>query len=206
MKYIAIYLVCFLIFIGWLLYEQRKSRKVAEQESKDFWAREQEANQTRKKDISNLPLLHVSEEEIPVADTDNNSVLYYVGQVKEIIKNPMMDFSDYTNTDLKLAYGVGNFKTISEYDETFHEFLIALGSLARSYEKADLLDYAIRTYLLAIRYGTRQVADYEALARIYLRKDQPEKIQELLDMIKSSDFPHKDNLETALRNVIFSYR
>ena len=48
MKYIAIYLVCFLIFIGWLLYEQRKSRKVAEQESKDFWAREQEANQTRK--------------------------------------------------------------------------------------------------------------------------------------------------------------
>ena len=38
MKYIAIYLVCFLIFIGWLLYEQRKSRKVAEQESKDFWA------------------------------------------------------------------------------------------------------------------------------------------------------------------------
>ena len=154
MKYIAIYLVCFLIFIGWLLYEQRKSRKVAEQESKDFWAREQEANQTRKKDISNLPLLHVSEEEIPVADTDNDSVLYYVGQVKEIIKNPMMDFSDYTNTDLKLAYGVGNFKTISEYDETFHEFLIALGSLARSYEKADLLDYAIRTYLLAIRYGT----------------------------------------------------
>ena len=117
-----------------------------------------------------------------------------------------MDFSDYTNTDLKLAYGVGNFKTISEYDETFHEFLIALGSLARSYEKADLLDYAIRTYLLAISYGTRQVADYEALARIYLRKDQPEKIQELLDMIKSSDFPHKDNLETALRNVIFSYR
>ena len=104
------------------------------------------------------------------------------------------------------GYGVGNFKTISEYDETFHEFLIALGSLARSYEKADLLDYAIRTYLPAIRYGTRQVADYEALARIYLRKDQPEKIQELLDMIKSSDFPHKDNLETALRNVIFSYR
>lgn len=40
----------------------------------------------------------------------------------------MMDFSDYTNTDLKLAYGVGNFKTISEYDETFHEFLIALAS------------------------------------------------------------------------------
>ena len=34
MKYIAIYLVCFLIFIGWLLYEQRKSRKVAEQESR----------------------------------------------------------------------------------------------------------------------------------------------------------------------------
>ena len=92
MKYIAIYLVCFLIFIGWLLYEQRKSRKVAEQESKDFWAREQEANQTRKKDISNLPLLHVSEEEIPVADTDNDSVLYYVGQVKEIIKNPIRIF------------------------------------------------------------------------------------------------------------------
>lgn len=64
MKYIAIYLVCFLIFIGWLLYEQRKSRKVAEQESKDFWAREQEANQTRKKDIPTF-LSFMYEEEIP---------------------------------------------------------------------------------------------------------------------------------------------
>ena len=88
----------------------------------------------------------------------------------------------------------------------FTNFSLLWAVLPAVMKKADLLDYAIRTYLLAIRYGTRQVADYEALARIYLRKDQPEKIQELLDMIKSSDFPHKDNLETALRNVIFSYR
>ena len=206
MKYIAIYLVCFLIFIGWLLYEQRKSRKVAEQESKDFWAREQEANQTRKKDISNLPLLHVSEEEIPVADTDNDSVLYYVGQVKEIIKNPMMDFSDYTNTDLKLAYGVGNFKVLCEYDENFNHFLLALTNLARACTEAGLYSEAEQTFLLAFHYGSQKMTDYTSLADIYLHLEEPEKISALIRNVEDGPLPHKEALIQALEQKLMAYR
>ena len=206
MKYIAIYLVCFLIFIGWLLYEQRKSRKVAEQESKDFWAREQEANQTRKKDISNLPLLHVSEEEIPVADTDNDSVLYYVGQVKEIIKNPMMDFSDYTNTDLKLAYGVGNFKVLCEYDENFNHFLLALTNLARACTEAGLYSEAEQTFLLAFHYGSQKMTDYTSLADIYLHLEEPEKISALIRNVEDGSLPHKEALIQALEQKLMAYR
>ena len=206
MKYIAIYLVCFLIFIGWLLYEQRKSRKVAEQESKDFWAREQEANQTRKKDISNLPLLHVSEEEIPVADTDNDSVLYYVGQVKEIIKNPMMDFSDYTNTDLKLAYGVGNFKVLCEYDENFNHFLLALTNLARACTEAGLYSEAEQTFLLAFHYGSQKMTDYTSLADVYLHLEEPEKISALIRNVKDGSLPHKEALIQALEQKLMAYR
>ena len=56
---------------------------------------------------------------------------YYIDHIRKIIKSPMLDLSEYSNTDLKLAYGVGNFKVLCEYDENFNHFLLALTNLAQ---------------------------------------------------------------------------
>ena len=50
------FFVCFLIFIAWMHYKKRKATKQQEKESSLFWEREEEANHTRNKDISHLPL------------------------------------------------------------------------------------------------------------------------------------------------------
>ena len=89
MNFIPVYLICFLIFIVWLFYEQRKSQKQDQKNSDEFWAREAEANRTRKKDISQLPLLHVQESEIPLAKTENASVLYYIDHISSNYRNMM---------------------------------------------------------------------------------------------------------------------
>ena len=123
MKYIFVYLVCFCIFCAWLFYEQRKSSRMQKKASEDFWAREELANSTRKKDISGLPLVQIEEGEIPFLETPDESITNYIGQIQKIIKEPMLDLSDYSNTDLKLAYGVGNFKTLSEYDEKHNHYI-----------------------------------------------------------------------------------
>lgn len=206
MKYILIYLFCFLVFVAWLFYEQKKQQKKMKKASDEFWAREDEANHTRKKDISHLPKIHVEENELPVVDTDDESVLYYIGQLKEIIKMPMMDLSEYTNTDLKLAYGVGNFKTLSDYDETFHNFLTDLSCMGRACSQAGLYETAIQCYEMAFRYGSTKLNDYKELAHIYLVLDDPGKVSELIQQVQNSKQPHKASIVDALKQVLSDYQ
>ncbi|MCR5691294.1 MAG: hypothetical protein K6G62_03655 [Eubacterium sp.] len=204
--FITVYLTCFFIFMFWLTYEMHKSKKEAKEESDAFWAREDAANSARNKDISNLPLVKIQEDDLPIFETGDESVHYYVGRVREIIKMPMMDFSDYSNTDLKLAYGVGNFKTLSQYDETFHAFLLDLSNLARAYYTAGMKEAAIETYLFAIKEGSRRLSDFESLARIYLETDHPEKLSQLLSQVREMNLPHQESIEKTLQEVLLSYK
>lgn len=206
MKYILVYLICFCIFCAWLFYEQRKKLREERKASDEFWAREELANSTRNKDISHLPLIQVAEDELPFLETHDESILYYIGQLRQIIKEPMIDLSEYSNTDLKLAYGVGNFKTLSEYDEKFNTFLIALTNLARAYERSGYHEEAKKTYLTAIRYGSRRVSDYEELAKIYLIMKHPEELDSLIHQVASSDLPRKEKIVTLLRQTLADYK
>lgn len=206
MNFIPVYLICFLIFIVWLFYEQRKSENQDKKNSEDFWAREAEANRTRKKDISQLPLLHVQESEIPLAETENESILYYIGHIRNLIKTPMIDLSEFSNTDLKLAYGVGNFKQLSEYDENFNHFLLALSNLALSYTEAGFLSEAQDTYRLAFYYGSQKVSDYTGLADVYLRMEQPERITALIREVETGAHPRKESVIQALQEVLMRYQ
>ena len=174
--------------------------------SDNFWAREEAANHARKKDISHLPQIRVEETELPAIDTDDESILYYIGQLKEIIKMPMMDLSEYTNTDLKLAYGVGNFKTLSDYDETFHNFLTDLSCLGRACTRAKLYDAAIQTYEMAFRYGSTKLSDYEDLAGIYLAMDEPGKVTALIQQVETGNHPRKASVVEALKRILSTYR
>ena len=206
MKSIVVYMACFFIFCGWLFYEQRKSQRKLKKASDDFWAREELANSTRKKDISHLPLIHVEEAEIPFVEDGDETITKQIEQLRQIIREPMIDLSDYSNTDLKLAYGVGNFKTLSEYDENFNTFLMALTDLARSYEHEGLYEEAEKTYLAALRCGSRKACDYEELAKVYLALDRPDKISSLIQEVEQGGHPHKETISSLLRRVLSEYR
>ena len=106
-------LICCCILAGCLLLKQRRAQEQDDRATENFWNREARANSTRNKDISGLPFLQVTESEIPDSGSDDETIHYYIGLLYENIKQPMIDLSSYTNTDLKLAYGVGNFKTLS---------------------------------------------------------------------------------------------
>ncbi len=202
MNNIPIFLICFLIFIFWLSHAQRKAQNQDNKASEDFWARETKANSTRKKDISQLPLLHVKESEIPAPHTENESVLHYIGHIRELIKDPMIDLSEYSNTDLKLAYGVGNFKLLSEYDENFANFLSCLSELAHACMVAGLPNDAEYTYRLALHYGSQKTDDYIGLARVYLSMGQPERIRELIREVESGAHPHKASVVEELQHFL----
>lgn len=201
MKFTGIYFICFLIFVAWRFYEQRKSERMDKKISDDFWNREEEANQTRKKDISHLPLLQVKETDIPMAASTDESILYYIGLLQKIIKTPMIDLSEYSNTDLKLAYGVANFKTLCEYDDNYTQFLLTLSNLANSYFRIELYTESKECFELALYYGSKRLTDYTSLAHIYLKLDTPEHITTLIRQLEDGCHPRKASIIEALQEI-----
>lgn len=206
MKFIFVYLICFCIFCAWLFYEQRKKQRAQRKASEEFWVREELANSTRNKDISHLPLIQVPEDAIPFVETRDEAILYSIGQIRQIIKEPMIDLSEYSNTDLKLAYGVGNFKTLSEYDEKFNTFLIALTNLARAYERSGYHEEAKKTYLAAIHYGSHRVSDYEELAEVCLTLGHTGELEQLIREVESGDHPRKEKITALLRQTLADHK
>lgn len=145
--------ICFIIFILWLHYEKAKSTRNSERASKEFWDREEKANHTRNQDISNLPLFQLPENEVPLLVCEDENVCYYQNLVKSCMEKPMMDLSEYTNTDLKLSYGVGNFKTLCEYDENFNALFLNLTNLSKAYDAIDKPEEAQQIRNLCVKYN-----------------------------------------------------
>ncbi len=193
--------VCFLIFIAWLHYEKRKATKEAERASKEFWDREDKANHTRNKDISELPFFEVKKDQIPLPTAEDENIRYYQEQVLSCLKAPMMNLSQYTNTDLKLAYGIGNFKTLSDYDENYNAFLMNLSNLGKAYLTAGFQNEAEKTYLLCLDSGSDKSTDYVALAGIYQEMNASGKLSALISQVKESDLPRKDSLLSQLETM-----
>lgn len=195
-------LICCCILAGCLLLKQRKAQELEDKATESFWERESRANSTRNKDISDLPLLHIQESELPDNGSDDETILYYIGLLRQNIKHPMIDLSEYSNTDLKLAYGVGNFKTLSDYDENYNTFLLNLTNLARAYNHAGKYDDAEKTYRLALQYGSQKLSDYTELAKNYLKLGKRHEIERLMDEIKHSGHPRKTSIINALQEIL----
>ena len=193
--------VCFIIFCAWLHYEKRKADKKRQNISEAFWEREEQSNHTRNKDISGLPMFRPDESRIPMAETEDENITYYQGKVKNAVGLPMMNLSGDTNTDLKLAYGTGNFNTLSEYDQNFNDFLMNMSNLGKAYFTAGLLQEAADAYAFCLDSGSGKSTDYEALAKIWFAMGTPEKISELIANAERSELPRKAALISRLRLI-----
>lgn len=194
--------ICFLIFCAWIHYERRKSTREYERRSREFWDREDEANHTKNKDISDLPLIAPDAERIPMPETDDENICYYQEKVKNSLTKPMMDLSAYTNTDLKLAYGTGNFKTLSEYDENFNVFLMNLSNLGKAYRTAGMLSESAGAYEQCLAAGSDKSTDYKSLAYAYAMTGNRGKLEELIASVGRSDLPKGAALAEALRAIL----
>ena len=95
------FFVCFLIFIAWMHYKKRKATKQQEKESSLFWEREEEANHTRNKDISHLPLFTPDITRIPWEGAQNDTILHYLDALRRLVVG---------GQSLEITDAIGNFQ------------------------------------------------------------------------------------------------
>ena len=121
-----VFFICFIVFLLWLRVKLKQQDK-NETSNKDFWQREHEADFSRNKDISMLEYISVPKEVLPFNEQTNDIELIQIQKdISDVMSKKMINLSGMTNTDIKFAYGRGNFEILSFYDQNYLKFLSLL--------------------------------------------------------------------------------
>ncbi len=184
-----------ILFCGLIAYEGRKHGKQRANQEKSFWARENAANNVRRKPLDDLNYISIPLDTLPMnLMTDHTDISECLQIIQELSTVKIVNFTGISNTDLKLQYGAPNINLLTEFDQNYT-------LLVRTLQKwAELLyknDYVAETKIIlefAISTHTDVSKSYYLLADIYKQQGEPEKIQGLIDVAKG--------LNSALKGTI----
>ena len=104
-----IFLIFFILFVIWLNVKTKRGQNNNSEWDTDYWEKERQANFVRRKDISGLDYITISEDELPFSDTAEGEEKYREDQVRRILSSKIINLSGMSNTDIKLTYGTANF-------------------------------------------------------------------------------------------------
>ncbi len=166
----------FIIFIVILHYVLKKGTRSHAARNEAFLEREAKANEVRRKDISNLNYISISEN-LPVINSGNDTFDTLISSVPELKRSyeqlqelrdkKILNLTGISNTDLKLEYGVANLTVLSEYDDNFTSLVKYIAKIGHILSDNSDYDDAKAYLEYGISIGTDITSNYIDLARIY---------------------------------------
>ena len=191
-------LIIFIVFVYTIIivaHTTRKQRALAEKKEQEFWDREKRANSVRKKSLDGLDYVKIPLDKLPMdALPGDEKVREYKDLLTYLSTQPVVNFTGYTNTDLKLEYGTANITPLSQYDQNYTALVRTLQQWAELLLKADLTEEAETVLSYAVSIGTDVSHTYYALAKIYADRSEYDKIADLIHQA--------EGLRSALRGSI----
>ena len=181
------FLGLFIIFLSVAAYYRKRATAQQKKVTEDFWNREDQANQIRRKDISNLPYIPIPLEKFPIGISDDEELTDYENDLKTLASRKILNLSHQSNTDLKLAYGPANLPALSEYDQNYTTLLRNLVAYADCLIKNGFKAEAVPVLEFGISIDSDIRANYTLLAELYREQGNASKIQELIDKASSLD-------------------
>ena len=100
--------------------------------------------------------------------------------IRKLQEKDIINFTGYTNTDLKLMYGAGNINYLSECDNNFTKLSVALNKWATGLYKQNQLNDAKKILEYAVSIDVDITNIYILLANIYISENKPAKINHLI--------------------------
>lgn len=170
----------FILLLLALTYFRTKAANEEKEQMEKFWAKETQANQTRKQDISNLPYIEIPLSEFPLGICDSSYCKRLEEQLKDLSGRKILNLSGISNTDLKLKYGVANLSVLTECDQNFTRLSNLLFNYGKALHDEGFAPEAVRV----LEYGISIKADmsrmFLLLASIYKEENNTDKIRELI--------------------------
>jgi hypothetical protein len=159
----------------------KKGNMTAKSTEKSFWERERAANNVRRKSLDNLNYIDVALDQLPVdVLMDRGDVRECVEQLKALSGQKVVNFTGFTNTDLKLNYGTANISLLTEYDQNYTLLVRTLQKWADLLLKSGYIREGRQVMEYAISIGTDVSKTYYELAMLYLAHGESDRITELM--------------------------
>ena len=172
-----------------------KAKKQAATAQQDYWAREKEANSTRRKSLDDLSYIKIPLEDFPM---DLLNDVAKVDDYKQIIRalsaSPIVNFTGINNTELKLRYGAPNIDLLTTYDQNYTLLVRTLQQWAQALYDAGYIKEACQLLEFSVSTGTDVSGTYRLLCEIYKKQNTPEKIGSL--------YPIAETLNSAMQKTI----
>ncbi|MBE5950721.1 MAG: hypothetical protein E7260_03890 [Lachnospiraceae bacterium] len=173
---IPVFFMIFVVIVLWVTRGRRRSDRLRKEATERFWEKEQRANLTRKKDLSDLDYITIPVDSLPFPETGKEEVTDLQKLILHLSTQKIVNFTGLTNTDLKLMYGAPNLNLLMEYDKNYLELVRTLyrygkylHELGRKEEAKIVLEYGISI-------KTDVSANYTLLAEIYKEENAKERI------------------------------
>lgn len=185
----------FIIFIIWLAYKLSKNRRHTEKERNDFWEKEAEANRTRRKSLDNLNYITIPLDSLPMdIMKEDDTVADYQQIIHSLADSLVVNFTGFSNTELKLFYGAPNIDLLTRYDQNYTTLACTLQKWADKLYQSGYVAEAVRIMEFAISTDTDVSGTYRLLADIYSAGGETEKIQALKN--------RAENLKSGSKKII----
>lgn len=182
------YFILIIILLQLIL---RKNSKKTKESNDAFWKREASANNVRRKDISKLDYI-VIPDVLPYVTCDNAEINRLQDRLISMKDKKILNLTGYSNTDLKIEYGVANLVKLSEYDDNFVKLAQTITALGKALMNAGYVSEAAAFLEFGIQCATDVTDNYIMLAKYYTDANQPEKIDELIIAASSLKSLSKD--------------
>ncbi len=173
---IPVFFMIFVVIVLWIGAGRRRSDRLNKEASERFWEREQRANLTRKKDLSNLDYITIPVDALAFPETGKEEITDLQKLILHLSTQKIVNFTGLTNTELKLMYGAPNLPLLMEYDKNYLELVRTLYRYGKHLYDLGLVAEAktILEYGLSIKSDVS--ANYTLLAEIYKEENAKERI------------------------------
>lgn len=184
----------FIILLSIFSLLRNRSSNSYQEKLNAFWEKEQRANLSRRKDISNLDYIQIPLNTFPVGKFADEKLSDYETSLADLSNKKILNLSGISNTDLKLEYGAANLPVLSEYDANFttlarliSDYGSRLAELGYKQEAVTVLEYGI-----ACRTDVSK--NYVQLYKLYEENGETAKANALAETVRSSDMLLKESI------------
>lgn len=186
-------IVVLLISIG-----NRRQKKASAEREEGFWDRERRANSVRRKSLDDLNYITIPLEAFPTHILQqDNAVMECIETLESLTSQKIVNFTGYSNTDLKLEYGTANINLLSEYDQNFTVLVRTLQKWADVLIEAGYIEESRVLMEYAVNIGTDVSRTYDKLAQYYVSRGNADGINRLKHMA--------ENLNSSSRDIILRH-
>ena len=195
------FLASFILLCIFLNINMRRVSRKTEQKEENFWEREAQSNNVRKKSLENLEYVHIPVDLLPFDTAGDNQILQKAEEEVLALKDEkIVNLTGITNTDLKLEYGTANITTLTDYDQNYTVLVCALQKWGQELYDVGRYEDACKVLEFAVKTRTDISGTYRLLVDLYKTKLglNEEEIQRKIDGL----IPIAKNLNSLSRMSI----